>query len=171
MKTITITDAGKKTTSEMMNQLKKKFDVDCYWTDEQLDKEFPKAKSKRDFKLEQECSDFKGKSWNEMDKTNMMTFREYILFFEAYHKETGEYPDKAGWTLLKYKLSDGNVADGSWNPGNRRVRFYWYGPDYRYSCSGARVAISLDTESIVPLSLELAIEQVKEAGYIIYKEI
>lgn len=154
-----------------MKQLKKKFDVYCSWTDEQLDKEFPKAKSKRDFKLERESTDFKGQSWNEMDKTNMMTFREYILFFEAYYKETGECPDKDGWTLLKDKLSDGRVAYGLWYPDGRRVGFHWSGPDSRSSDGGARVAISLNTEPLVPLSLESAIEVVKGAGCKIIKEI
>ena len=157
-----------------MADLKKKFDVYCYWDDKQLDKEFPapKKKTSRTFSLQQESSDFKGQSWNEMDKTNMMTFREYILYFEAYNKETGEYPDKDGWTRFKDgPLSDGRVAYGLWSPDYRQVRFYWDYPDYRNSKGGARVAISLNPAPLVPLSLESAIQQVKEAGYIIYKQI
>ena len=39
-------------------------------------------------------------------------------------------------------LSDGNVANGNWNPDNRKVRFNWNNPDNRNSNNGARVEIS-----------------------------
>jgi hypothetical protein len=156
MKTITITDNPKVKTSELISDLKKKFDVYCYWDDKRLNKEFPvpKKSTTRRFALEAESSAMKGSSWNEMAsiRDSLMTFREYILYFEAYHKETGQYPDEKGWTFFRDHLSDGSVAGGDWRPVSRGVRFNWYYPGRRNSSGGARVAISLNSlDSLVPL--------------------
>jgi hypothetical protein len=134
-------------TSELMKQLKEKFGVYSYWNDEELDANFlpPKNKTTRYFKDEQESTDCKGMSWNEMpEKESMMTFREYIIAFMQYHAATGKYLDENGWTLFKDRLSSGKVACGYWypDPDIRKVKFDWYYPDGSNSDFGARLAIS-----------------------------
>lgn len=47
---------------------------------------------------------------------------------------------KCGANTLR--LPDGKVANGYWNPTNRKVNFNWNNPDYRNANSGARVEIS-----------------------------
>lgn len=154
MKTITITETTKKT-SELMDDLRKSFKMFSYWDNRELDREFPipKELTSRSFNMETESSVMKGSSWNDMEniRKSMMTLREYILFFQAYFKETGNYPDIDGWTLFKDRLSDGDVARGGWLPALREVGFYWCYPAYRDSRGGARVAISLDSSApLVP---------------------
>lgn len=151
-----ITDDAKTKTSKLMQNLKKKFDVYSYWNDKELDENFPAPKkpTTREFSETQESNDFKGKYWNEMDKSEMMTFREYLLFFKAYHEKTGKYPDVDGWTIFKDSLSDGYVAYGGWAPDSRQVKFDWNCPGFRNSRSGARVAISLNpSATLVPSAL------------------
>jgi len=144
-----------KLTSELMNELRKKFKVYSYWSDEELDKDFPVPKeiTVREFAETQESTDFKGKSWNEMGKTNMMTFREYIMFFQAYYEKYKKYPDEIGWTVFKDSLSDDWVANGCWSPGSREVGFGWNNSGNRYAYYGARVAISLCDSSAISCSL------------------
>lgn len=168
MPTITIKDKGKLSTSKMMKALKKKFDVYSYWNDKELDTNFPKPKkaTERSFSMSKK-PDVLYKSWDDMAdiRESMMTFREYILFFEAYHEETGEYPDVVGWTIFKDSLPDGDVADGCWDPASREVRFGWYYADNRNSDSGGRVAISLNSSSPNPSpkkASEIAVNEYKE---------
>lgn len=161
MTTITIKDKGKLSTSQMMAQLKKKFTVYSYCNDKELDTNFPKPKkaTTRSFSMSKE-PDVLNKSWDDMAdiRDSLMTFREYILFFEAYHKETGEYPDGVGWTIFKDSLPDGRVACGCWFPAPRKVGFFWSYPDLRHSNSGGRLErdVSLSSSSsLVPSATEL----------------
>jgi len=149
-----ITETTKKT-SELMDNLRKKFSVYSYWDNDELDKNFPvpKETTTREFTDTQESTDFKGNSWNEMDKTNMMTLREYILFFQAYYEKYKKYPDEIGWTVFKDSLSDDWVANGCWSPGSREVGFGWNNSGNRYAYYGARVAISLCDSSAISCSL------------------
>ena len=166
MKTITITDTGKLSTSKLMANLKKTFDVYSYWDDKELDDNFPKPKKSttRSFAIEQESSDFKGNSWDQMRlserKDDMMTFREYILFFEAYHKETGKYPDEEGWTVFRDSLRGGAVANGYWHPNDRGVWFDWRRSDDVGPNIGARLAISPSSLNLDTLPTELTINGV-----------
>ena len=164
-KTITITDTATLTTSEMMRHLKETFEVYSYWDYKELDKEFPKPENPttRTFPLEAESSAMKGSSWNEMEpiRESMMTLREYILYFEAYHKETGKHPDAEGWTIFKDRLSDGYVARGYWYPARRGVRFGWSRPVDRDSCDGARCAVAISLppcDSLAPSATDETLE-------------
>jgi hypothetical protein len=180
MKTININDNHKIPTSTMMDKLRKNFMVYSYWDNEELDKKFPapKESTTRQFALENEASAMKGRSWYDMVdiRESMMTFREYILFFEAYHEETGKYPDEKGWTLFKDSLSGGRVASGYWRPGGRQVWFSWDDPGNRLSPGGARVALQLNAHTPIslnprmPLSLVIAIKICKENGFEVYKK-
>lgn len=165
MKIITIKDDGKTKTSELMALLKKKFDVWSYW-DQDLDKNFPvpEKPTSRKFKLEKECTDLKGQSRNDMEKhsAELMTLREYILYFEAYYEQTEEHIDKDGWTIFQDRLPDGGVACGRWYPHDRDVGFSWYGADRRCSSRGARLAISLNSSKLVPLPLETRVKVLEE---------
>ncbi len=156
MNTIKIIDDPTIKTSELMDDFKKKFDVYCYWDNDELDKYFlpPNYITTREFNLS-ENPDILNKSWNDLkdQREDMMTFREYILFFEAYHKKTGKYPDNIGWTFFKDALPDGDVARGLWFPDYRQSEFYW---SYAELCSpniGARRAIS-NPSTLTSSSLE-----------------
>lgn len=152
MKTLKIIDDGKKTTSELMEELKLKFKVFCYR--DNLDELFPvpKEKTNRKFPFEQESSD-KNKNWIELKKEygdKMMTFREYILAFQQYNEKTGKYLDEEGWTIFGDEgLPGGLVADGRWGPNCCEVGFDWSDSACRGSRSGARVCISNGTRGII----------------------
>lgn len=156
MNTITITDEAKLSTSEMMKIHKEKFKTYCHWNDDELDKFFPipKSPTTRLF-LKQADPNLCDKSYNNLkkEKHEFMTLREYILFFEEYHKERGEYPDENGWTIFSDpKLPAGDVARGLWNADDGESLFGWDGADCCRPCIGARLAVSLNP--CTPLSLE-----------------
>ena len=160
MKTIKITDDFTIKTSELMTKHREQFDSWCYWSNKELDKYFlpPLIKTVREFNFS-ESPDVLNKSWNDLkDQNEQMTFREYIIFFEAYYKETGDYPDRETLTFFKDALPDGHVAHGYWDPSSLRPKFCWYGPRDCDPSVGARLAISLNSS---PLSLESRIEELE----------
>ena len=166
-----VEDKGLKT-SELIELMRKEFTV-YFYGEENIDKNFPvpRENTVRYFhKTEESDSEWKGKSRNDMEGKPLMTLREYIILFMAYHKETGKYLDEKGWTIFSDRLSSGEVASGRWRPIRREVSFIWGGADLRDSSSGARVAISLDSSSSNP-SLSDAMKQVRDAGYLISKPI
>lgn len=172
MKTIKITDNPKITTLELINNLKKRFNMYSSFNESDINRYFPPPKKKtvREFYLSQK-PDVLGKSWNDLSdvRESMMTFREYILFFEAYYDATGEYLDRETNSIFRDMLSDGGVAFGYWYPGYSEVRFGWDGAGCYDVDIGARLAISSSASLKTP-SLESAIELVKKNGYKVIKE-
>jgi hypothetical protein len=89
-------------------------------------------------------ADTLGKSPNDLRQTGKLylRLRGYGLAFALYHFAKNDYLDPQTFTWFpEDRLSDGNVANGYWNPGGREVGFGWDGPDSRGSDSGGRVAI------------------------------
>lgn len=162
-KYIKIIDNPKIKTSTLMKKLEDNFKVYSYWDSEELDKNFlpPKEKTVRYFKKQQE-PDMLGKSADDVKDIPTMTFREYILFFIAYYKETGEYADKKGLTITSSRLAGGNAALGYWLPDDVKVKLrYDYG-DYRNDNAGPREAFSLESSNLVPSAMDTS--DVKEKG-------
>lgn len=159
MNYIKITDDNSILTSELYKRIKDKFGAWSYWNEEELDKHFPvpKKTTTRYFPEQAESSDRKGESWNQMKDVHkdMMTLREYILFFIVYHEKTGDYPDKNGFTLFQDRLPSGGVASGDWDPDPdfRGVRFGWGWPGSSYSSVGARLAMSPEPSNLVPSAI------------------
>lgn len=156
-----IKDNHKIKTSKMMDEFKKKFSTNVYWNNEELDKNFPapKESTEREFKDEKE-PEMLGKSYNQIYEEvgdRMMTFREYLIAFEQYYDKTGNYLDNKNITIFRDKLpGDEGVARGCWDVGGAQAEFYWL---YRYNCIpriGARVEISLNPSSSIPLTLSMS---------------
>jgi len=165
----TITDDGKKKTSELIAECRKHFKVSSYWDDEELDKHFkaPKEATTRYFNKTVE-SENKGKSRDDMEGKPLMTFREYVIFIVQHWKETEEHLDLEGWTFFQDRLPDGRVAYGRWYPGLSQVRFRWFRSGARYSDAGGREVVSLSSSPTC--SLEEAIKVCKEAGLVVMKQ-
>ena len=146
----TITDEAKLKTSEMMNELREKFNVYSYWDNDELDKNFPKpnkATTRYFNKSQDPDTETLNKSYDDLkaEKKEFCTLREYILMFMQYHEETGKYLDEKGWTIFSVSLPDGRVADGCWNPAYRGVRFNWCGAAGVDGYHGSRLAVSLNS--------------------------
>jgi len=99
--TITITDDGKKSTSELLKDIGCKY-WSC-WDDKELDKEFPKNKSSRKFRFVQEADDHKDMSFDDIEKQGLadkcMTIRERLIFEKIYFEKTGNHLDIDNYTL------------------------------------------------------------------------
>ena len=149
-----IIDNPKIKTSELIAQLRSKFNVYSYWNDEELDKNFPppKKKTTRYFKDDVEADDeYKNMSADELDEKGIqgITLRERLIMELQYFNETGNHLDIENITLCSgSRNSDGNVPSVDWDTGNREVYVGYYGPDRSDPCLRARTA------SLVPLNLE-----------------
>jgi hypothetical protein len=89
-------------------------------------------------------TDTMNKSPNQLRATgaNYLRMRGYGLAFALYKFAMGKHLDPETFTWFpEDRLPGGNVACGCWYGG--KVRFCWYSPDYRYSYSGARMAVSV----------------------------
>lgn len=148
-----ITDNNKIKTSEMMDKFKNKFNTYYYWSSGESDTNFPQPKESttREFKEEQESTDYKGQRYDEIpNKEELMSFREYLIAFEYYFDKYGRYLDTDGITLFGDRLpSGGKVAFGRWYSRSARAEFTLGSRNCSLPCLGARVAISLN-----PLSLK-----------------
>ena len=146
----TITDEAKLKTSEMMNELREKFNVYSYWNNNELDKNFPKpikATTRYFNKSQDPDTETLNKSYDDLkaEKKEFCTLREYILMFMQYHEETGKYLDEKGWTVFSDSLPGGDVAYGYWHPDHREVKFIWYHATNVLGRCGARLAFSLNS--------------------------
>lgn len=172
MKTFKITETKKKT-SKIMAEMKSKFDVWSYYSDEELDKQFPPPKkiTTREFQYSVEPDkETLGKSCREADpEMKGITLRERLLMELQYFDETGEHLDVEGVTFCSgSRSSDGNVPSVYWRPVNRWVKVIWCSLDGANPQDGLRSAVSLN--SFDSFSLEQHIKEIKKAGYVVYKE-
>lgn len=142
-----ITDDGTLKTSEILAQMREKFDVYSYYDDKQLDKDFPKPKkpTTRYFKKTVEADEEnKNKSANEIE--NGITLRERLLMELDYFNETGEHLDVKNITLCAgSRYSDGDVPYVRWGPSYREVCVCWCSPAYRSDGIRARTAVDPST--------------------------
>ena len=147
--------------------------------DKELDKNFPKPKkaTTRYFKKVQEADEENAnKSADQLQEEGHegITIRERILMELAYFEETGGHLDEKNWTLCAgSRYRDGNVPNARWCD---EFDVRWYsalsrGPDLR-----SRSAFASDPSTLGPLeplepslTLERAVEIVKEAGYQVAK--
>lgn len=176
-----IIDSPKLKTSEIVEQLKSKFSVRSYLGDEELDKQFPppvKETTRYFLKTIEPDKALRNKSADDLDKEGVkcITLRERLLMELDYFNETGEHLDIKGWTICAgSRYSGGGVPCVCWDPGRDRLRIDWYLTDGGSDDCAARAEVlspnSFPLEPSLTSDLEHAIKVVKEAGYVIYKEI
>ena len=141
---ITITDDGKLKTSEIIKNIKKKFDIHLYCQIEQLDKDFPPVKTERKFKYLQEADpENANKSANQLDQSKQITLRERLLFELEYFNKEGKHLDEENVTLCAgSRRSVGGVPYVSWSPGDREVHVLWCDPGDHGGSLRSRSAVS-----------------------------
>lgn len=168
-----IIDKPEYRTSELLQQCKDKFPVWSWYSNEELDTQFPAPKkvTTRYFKKEIEADEnLKNMSANDLKEKGVkgITLRERIIIELEYFNETGKHLDIDNWTLCSgSRNSDGGVPRAYWHDGELLVDYY--SPGFRLPGLRSREAVSLPTSS--PLSLEQAIELIKKEGYVIYKQL
>lgn len=162
METLKITDDGKKKTTELVKELRKKFNVYLY--EESLDDAFPPPESPttrffRDTQAPDE--ETLGKSYREIESlgfiSECMTLRERLIFEKVYFEKHGKHPDTRGWTITGSRGSDGRVPCVYWDPDSCWVCVYCYALDDAHSSGGVRRAVSLDAQNSFPLSENFAV--------------
>lgn len=143
----TITDTPNKKTSEILQEMKNKFPVWSYYSDTELDAQFPAPKeqmTRKFLKSIEPDEDLLGKSTRECDAMGVqgITLRERLLMELSYFSETGKHLDVKEVTFCSgSRDSDGYVPGvGLYNFGEVRVN--WYCLDLSYSKVGVRRAIS-----------------------------
>lgn len=131
-KYIEITDDPSVNTSKLYANLKNKFGAQSFWKKKGLDQDFPAPKEKtvRYFK-KQKDPDLLGFSANDMKDTPTMTLREYMIFFEKYKEETGEYPDEKLQTITSSRTSRSTVASAGFNGYMFFANWNYVGTRYR----------------------------------------
>lgn len=166
MKTIKIKERNLKT-SELLQLCKDKFPVWSYYSDKELDKQFPipKILTEREFQDSVEPDkETLGKSTREVDPECklVITLRERIIMELEYFERTGQHLDIKGVTFCSgSRNSDGNVPDAYLSrDGEFRVNYSGLGlSDSDY---GIRSAVNLLPSSL--LSLDEAIKICKDNG-------
>ncbi len=179
MKTIKIIDDGTKKTSEILVEMRSKFNVWCYHDDAILDRDFPppkKATTRYFLDTIEADENLKNKSANDLEKENIegITLRERLIMELDYFERTGNHLDAENVTLCSgSRSSDGSVPYVYWRTVLREVCVSWSRPSYSHSRLRARAVVSKPSDSdLVPsATLESAIELVKKEGYVIYKQI
>ena len=179
MKTITITERPKIKTSQLLEEARSLFPVWSYYDDARLDKEFPAPKkaTTRHFLNSVEPDEVTlGKSTREADPDMKgITLRERIMLEIAFFKETGKHLDIKGVTFCSgSRYADGSVPYAYWYDDLFGIG--WYNLDYSNSDYGIRSAVSLNSSSSLPIETQetpditQALQTVKDAGYIVYKQ-
>lgn len=140
-----VIDTPDKKTSELLNECRKHFTVYSFYTDRQLDSDFPPPNKKtvRYFKANIEADEENaGKSANELKDKPGITLRERIILELQYFLDTGNHLDIYNITLCSgSRFSVGVVPDAFWGDGKFCVR--WNDPDDRDECLRSRLAVSL----------------------------
>lgn len=86
--------------------------------------------------------------WFAGRQTRPLTLRAYGIGMSLEHEVEQQFLDPQTFSWFpENTLPGGGVADGGYNPDNRRVRFRWGGPDYGYGRCGFREAIVLTLKS------------------------
>lgn len=156
MKTILIKERPDLKTSEIMELMKKKFNVWSYYNNEQLDKDFPAPKeaTERYFLDSVEPdSETLGLSTKEAEAkgfTNGITLRERMLLELEYFERTGNHLDIKGVTLCGgSRYSDGGVPRVDWYLDDQEVSVSWYGVDYSFATGGLRSCVNIEKEVVL----------------------
>ena len=151
---IEIIDDGKKKTSKLLADCKALFPVWSYFSDEDLDRDFPPIKTKRYFKKVQEADEeLKNKSAEQLEKEGIkgITLRERLIMELEYYRETGNHLDIENVTLCSgSRYQDGYVPYVSWYSVNGGLYVYWCSPQDACDYLRSREAVSLDSFNSVP---------------------
>lgn len=173
MNTFKITDDGKTKTSDILKQMRKKFDVYVWFDEKTIDKEFPKPKKSttRYFKKNIEADEeLQNKSANDLEKEGIegITLRERLLMELNYFNETGKHLDIDNVTLCSgSRSSDGSVPDVRWGSDSREVGVDCCRASSSYPNLRSRAAATLEPSTLNPLesrikSLESDMEKIKK---------
>jgi hypothetical protein len=119
----TVTDTGKRKTSEIVQEMRELFPVGIY-DEENVDVHFPapKTATTRTFKPNvEEDEEYMDKSANDIEKMGLtpraITLRERLLMELQYFRETGQHLDIDNWTLCAgSRDGDGRVPFVNWSP-------------------------------------------------------
>jgi len=140
-----ITETEKKT-SEIIEEMRTKFDVYCYLNESQLDKDFPAPKevTTRYFKKTVEADEeLRNKLADDLEKEGIqgITLRERLIMELQYFEETGKHLDIDNFTLCAVsRYSDGRVPLVGWDTDDRGVCVGWDNSDNRGGYLRSRVA-------------------------------
>ena len=142
-----ITDSPKLKTSDILAECRTLFPVYYYWSNEELDKNFPppKKKTTRYFEKNVEADEeYKNMSADDLGDTGIergITLRERLLMELQYFKEIGKHLDIKNITLCSgSRFEGGHVPSVHWPLGGR-LDVYWYGPDFRREHLRSRQAV------------------------------
>lgn len=141
-------DNDAKKTSEIIAEIRKHFKVWSYWSDEELDKQFPPPPkpTERKFRNTQEPDKEKlGKPVRGVDGDGAkgITLRERLLMGFGYWKRTGKHLDIKGPTLCCGSLGrDGSLPVVHWSSAHEQMDIYWFGVGDSSLHGGVRLAVS-----------------------------
>lgn len=177
----TITDSKDVTTSDIVKEARSLFNVYMFsGYEEDLDTQFPAPENTIEvlFKANIEPDEkHLGKSYDDAIKEGIKfaDIRQYLLLCIHVFKTEEKQLDVKGWTRTSSLWSGGGLVRGYWRPDSRGVCLDCGRRDRRDADGGVREKFNLKTVSSSTSkkvdSLELAIQEVKKAGYVIYQKI
>jgi hypothetical protein len=174
MNTIVITDDGTKKTSELIANLKALFHVWSYFSDSDLDRDFPPVKTSRSFKNVQEADEeLKNKSAEDLQRQGIecITLRERLIMELLYFKETGKHLDVDNITLCAgSRAQRGGVPGVRWDGDDGELSVFWYYPQFASGRLRARAAVSLVTPPLIPSDLETRVKRLEDAVFRVAKK-
>ncbi len=144
----TITDNGSQSTSQIMAECRKRFEVHSYLVDNELDRQFPapqEVTSRKFQKVVEADEEYKNMSANDLEIKGLsgITLRERLLMELAYFDETSQHLDIDNITLCNgSRNSDGLVPSVGWSSDLSGFFVCWYGAGYSASLLRSRVAVS-----------------------------
>lgn len=142
---ILIEDSGKKKTSELLADLKKLFPVWSYYSDDDLDRDFPPVQTKHQFRNTQEPDeDTASQSAEDLAKTGKeyMTLRERLIFEALWFKKHKAHLDEKYITLCAGSRARGGSVPGVGWVGDG-LHVCWCSPRGAGGRLRARAAVSL----------------------------
>lgn len=167
-----------KTTEEIVDACKNKlgdgkllYSVDWYKNEDFYTKEKCRPGT---FEVSDEIEHF-GKSWNECNALapeRMLNFPEMIYFIQEYYKKHKKYPDSR-WSWTSSRSSSGDLVDvGACDSGGVRVDDDEPGRSLSYL--GVRMFKGAHNAYPTPSkddTIEASIKKVKDAGYMVLKQL
>lgn len=144
---VTIVDNGKLTTSELLKAIGCKYW--SYWSDSELDKQFPPNKTSRQFKWIQEADpENKNKSADDCEKEGLqsITLRERIIFEKLWFDKTKTHLDIDSVTICAgSRHRDGSVPGVDWGRCDDGLGVSRYHPRFAHGSVRARACVQLDS--------------------------
>ena len=151
-----IKDNGKLRTSEILSECRKLFSVWCFWSDKELDENFPPEKTKAKFRNVQEAyEEFRNMSANDLKEKypdkKFITLRQRLLLEIKYFNLTKKHLDILNITVCAgSRHQGGNVPSVDWDGYCSKVRVSSYDPVVSGDFLRSRQAVSLESLSLKP---------------------